>query len=345
MDLGATVCTRLEPRASAVRSPRLRRAARGPHRRAAGAARAQRAAAAGSAWLVLRRNGAVLLERRPSSGIWGGLWCFPEHAGPRAGRRTAARCRSSTASRISGCASALLRGAPEVRILDRSDDAQRRDPDACQNLLHGLAGNRHATRRSSERWSRAMPKMSRSKARPLLVSGLPQAAQQSGYTLIGPTTSAQFRRARRRSPAAPASRRAAAAAARPAARSPRRSSPGACGDARAASGCCSMHALEQPHAARRGSPDRSIASRHRASSTRRALQAVGLHAALEDAEALLAAATMTCRRPSCGMSHSAMRGEAADVGRHRGRADFLAFADQAHAEGRVVAQAGLAMSM
>ena len=32
-------------------------------------------------WLVLRRNGAVLLERRPSSGIWGGLWCFPEVTG------------------------------------------------------------------------------------------------------------------------------------------------------------------------------------------------------------------------------------------------------------------------
>src|SRR5436853_602118 len=32
-------------------------------------------------WLVLRRNGAVLLERRPSSGIWGGLWCFPELTG------------------------------------------------------------------------------------------------------------------------------------------------------------------------------------------------------------------------------------------------------------------------
>ena len=28
--------------------------------------------------LVLQRAGEVLLEKRPSSGIWGGLWCFPE---------------------------------------------------------------------------------------------------------------------------------------------------------------------------------------------------------------------------------------------------------------------------
>ena len=32
-------------------------------------------------WLVLRRQGEVLLERRPAPGIWGGLWCFPEYRG------------------------------------------------------------------------------------------------------------------------------------------------------------------------------------------------------------------------------------------------------------------------
>jgi A/G-specific adenine glycosylase len=30
--------------------------------------------------LVLQRGGEVLLEKRPESGIWGGLWCFPEMA-------------------------------------------------------------------------------------------------------------------------------------------------------------------------------------------------------------------------------------------------------------------------
>ncbi len=28
--------------------------------------------------LILRRQGEVLLEKRPAPGIWGGLWCFPE---------------------------------------------------------------------------------------------------------------------------------------------------------------------------------------------------------------------------------------------------------------------------
>ena len=84
MDLGATICTRANPRCAAcpvageckarVRGriaefppPRERREV--PRREAT--------------WLVLRRNGAVLVERRPSSGIWGGLWCFPELNGRR----------------------------------------------------------------------------------------------------------------------------------------------------------------------------------------------------------------------------------------------------------------------
>jgi A/G-specific adenine glycosylase len=31
-------------------------------------------------WFVYTSRGKVLLERRPSPGIWGGLWCFPEKA-------------------------------------------------------------------------------------------------------------------------------------------------------------------------------------------------------------------------------------------------------------------------
>ena len=80
MDLGATLCVRSRPLCAAcplaadcaarhdgaqakLPAPRPRRAV--PRRR--------------TAFLVLRdRDGSLLLERRPPSGIWGGLWCFPE---------------------------------------------------------------------------------------------------------------------------------------------------------------------------------------------------------------------------------------------------------------------------
>src|SRR5436190_15230042 len=83
MDLGATVCARKprcercpiasecialkEGRIHELPPPRARREL--PQREVT--------------WLVLRRNGAVLVERRPSPGIWGGLWCFPELKGKR----------------------------------------------------------------------------------------------------------------------------------------------------------------------------------------------------------------------------------------------------------------------
>jgi A/G-specific adenine glycosylase len=79
MDLGATLCTTRAPACErcpvrstcaarargtpeAFPAPRPRRAL--PHRR--------------TAMLVLVAGGDVLLEKRPPSGIWGGLWCFPE---------------------------------------------------------------------------------------------------------------------------------------------------------------------------------------------------------------------------------------------------------------------------
>jgi A/G-specific adenine glycosylase len=80
MDLGATVCVRRRPlctqcplsaHCSARRSGRQHEipAPRRPllrHRR--------------SVFMVvaLHSDGEVLLERRPDSGVWGGLWCLPE---------------------------------------------------------------------------------------------------------------------------------------------------------------------------------------------------------------------------------------------------------------------------
>jgi len=78
MDLGATVCVRKPKcetcpvagrcvarkhgRIHELPAPRARKAL--PTRRAT--------------WFVFIHGGAVLLERRPSSGLWGGLWTFPE---------------------------------------------------------------------------------------------------------------------------------------------------------------------------------------------------------------------------------------------------------------------------
>ena len=79
MDLGATVCTRANPTCGscpvasgcvALRDgrvddlPAVRKRKPRPLRR--------------MTWLVLLRRRSVLLEQRPESGIWGGLWAFPE---------------------------------------------------------------------------------------------------------------------------------------------------------------------------------------------------------------------------------------------------------------------------
>jgi len=79
MDLGAAVCTRRKPRCqecpaadlciarleglvAQLPAPKPRKAL--PQRR--------------TTMLILLRNGEVLLEKRPPTGIWGGLWSFPE---------------------------------------------------------------------------------------------------------------------------------------------------------------------------------------------------------------------------------------------------------------------------
>ena len=93
MDLGATLCTRSRPlcamcpleadcaarrEGAQARYPAPRPRRETPRRE--------------TAFLVLRDpGGALLLERRPPAGIWGGLWCFPECA---PGADVEAVCRS-----------------------------------------------------------------------------------------------------------------------------------------------------------------------------------------------------------------------------------------------------------
>lgn len=82
MDLGATVCTRAKPSCAACplkRSCVARREGRidqlpGTRQKAALKTR-------NATWLLLRWKNRILLERRPGSGLWGGLLTFPEAPG------------------------------------------------------------------------------------------------------------------------------------------------------------------------------------------------------------------------------------------------------------------------
>lgn len=80
MDLGATVCTNADPRCDICplntdcKARRLGRQSDFP------VARPKRSLPVRATVFAMLRNprGAVLLERRPPSGVWGGLWAFPE---------------------------------------------------------------------------------------------------------------------------------------------------------------------------------------------------------------------------------------------------------------------------
>lgn len=80
MDLGATLCTRARPRcedcpvARTCRARELGLQEALPTRRLARSLPVKRTVFA----MVQNHDGQILLQRRPESGIWGGLWSFPE---------------------------------------------------------------------------------------------------------------------------------------------------------------------------------------------------------------------------------------------------------------------------
>ena len=88
MDLGATVCVRRHPRCDACPLQAECIAHRTGEEEALPTPRARTLRPVRQVVMLLARrsDGAVLLERRPEQGIWGGLWCLPEFQSDEAAR-------------------------------------------------------------------------------------------------------------------------------------------------------------------------------------------------------------------------------------------------------------------
>jgi len=150
MDLGATVCKRVPdcggcPVKSRCVARKTGRIAEFPAPRAKKALPWRRAS-----WFVFIREGNVLLERRASPGIWGGLWCFPEQrpAGCRVQAKLPIIEHGFTHFRLRIQPLRCVGGSPNSGFWMDLADAQRAAiPTPVRRLLHALAGNRHATRR------------------------------------------------------------------------------------------------------------------------------------------------------------------------------------------------------
>ncbi|GAC1451537.1 MAG: A/G-specific adenine glycosylase [Steroidobacteraceae bacterium] len=80
MDLGATVCVRRAPRCAAcpLSGACVARQTGRQHELPASRKRAARATRRAVVVVAVNSEGEVLLERRPVSGIWGGLWSLPQ---------------------------------------------------------------------------------------------------------------------------------------------------------------------------------------------------------------------------------------------------------------------------
>lgn len=82
MDLGATVCTRQKPRCARCPLMETCRAYQRAEQALFPGRKPRKTLPERKTFFLLfqRDDGALLLEKRPSPGIWGGLWCFPEAA-------------------------------------------------------------------------------------------------------------------------------------------------------------------------------------------------------------------------------------------------------------------------
>ena len=86
MDLGATVCTRRKPLCAycPLSEPCIARLTERQHELPSPRPARERPVRKVFMLVAMREDGSVLLERRPESGVWGGLWCLPEFGTPTA---------------------------------------------------------------------------------------------------------------------------------------------------------------------------------------------------------------------------------------------------------------------
>jgi A/G-specific adenine glycosylase len=82
MDLGATVCVRRNPACATCPVAATCAARRSGRQHELPSPKPARTRRLRQVFMLaaVREDGGVLLERRPESGIWGGLWCLPEFA-------------------------------------------------------------------------------------------------------------------------------------------------------------------------------------------------------------------------------------------------------------------------
>ena len=141
MDLGATVCKRVPdctpcPVKAGCVARKTGRIAELPAPRAKKALPWRRAS-----WFVVIHQGKILLERRPSPGIWGGLWCFPQRrpSGCRIKARLPAIEHGFTHFRLR-IQPLLCRGAPKESgvWMDLGDAARAAIPAQVRTLLKDL---------------------------------------------------------------------------------------------------------------------------------------------------------------------------------------------------------------
>jgi A/G-specific adenine glycosylase len=129
MDLGATVCTRRKPLCAYCplsTSCVARLTGRQQELPSPRPARIRRSRQV-FMLVAMREDGSVLLERRPESGVWGGLWCLPEF--------------DDTTAACSYIAQALQTAQSEPRALGRVEHAFTHFDLVITPLLTHCAGN------------------------------------------------------------------------------------------------------------------------------------------------------------------------------------------------------------